>query len=68
MPLILPEHLVDAWIDPDADPQELVKEAVTDVVAEKARSVSGMLRKRLSSRQSQRIPIRSESLIPMKRI
>ena len=35
MPLILPEHLVDAWIDPDADPAELVREAVTDVVAEK---------------------------------
>ena len=36
MPLILPEHLVDAWINPDADPAELVREAVTDVVAEKA--------------------------------
>ncbi len=36
MPLILPEHLVNTWIDPDADPTELVKEAVTDVVAEKA--------------------------------
>ena len=36
MPLILPEHLVSTWIDPDADPTELVKEAVTDVVAEKA--------------------------------
>ena len=36
MPLILPEHLISAWIDPDADPQELVKEAVTGVVAEKA--------------------------------
>ena len=36
MPLILPEHMVNSWIDPDADPEELVKEAVTDVVAEKA--------------------------------
>ena len=36
MPLILPEHLVNAWIDPDVDPQELVKEAVTDVISEKA--------------------------------
>ena len=36
MPLILPEYLVNAWIDPDADPDELVKETVTDVVAEKA--------------------------------
>ena len=36
MPLILPEHLVGEWIDPDSDPAELVREAVTDVVAEKA--------------------------------
>ena len=36
MPLILPEHLIDAWINPDADPAELVREAVTDVVAERA--------------------------------
>ena len=36
MPLILPEHLVNSWIDPDADPKELVREAVTDVIAEKA--------------------------------
>ena len=54
MPLILPEHLVNTWIDPDADPQELVKEAVTDVVAEKARSVSGMLRKSIISMKSLR--------------
>lgn len=36
MPLILPEHLLDAWIDPAADPAELVREAVTDMMAEKA--------------------------------
>ena len=36
MPLILQEHLVNSWIDPDADPKELVREAVTDVIAEKA--------------------------------
>ena len=36
MPLILPEHMVNTWIDPDADPAELIREAVTDVVAEKA--------------------------------
>ncbi len=36
MPLILPEHLVNSWIDPDVDPDELVRESVTDVVAEKA--------------------------------
>ena len=36
MPLILPEHMVNSWIDPDADPAELIREAVTDVVAEKA--------------------------------
>ena len=35
MPLILPEHLVNEWINPDADPVELVKAAVTDVIAEK---------------------------------
>ena len=36
MPLILPEHLVNEWINPDVDPDKLVGEAVTDVVAEKA--------------------------------
>ena len=36
MPLILPEQLVNAWIDPDADPEKLVKEAMTDMIAEKA--------------------------------
>ena len=36
MPLILPEHLVGEWINPDANPAELIREAVTDVVAEKA--------------------------------
>ena len=36
MPLILPEHLVNDWINPDVDPDKLVGEAVTDVVAEKA--------------------------------
>ena len=36
MPLIMPEHLVNEWINPDADPDKLVREAVTDVVAEKA--------------------------------
>ena len=35
MPLILPENLVNDWINPDADPAELVKAAVTDVIAEK---------------------------------
>ena len=36
MPLILPEHLVNDWINPSVDPDKLVGEAVTDVVAEKA--------------------------------
>ena len=36
MPLILPEHMVNSWIDPDADPEKLIREAVTDLVAEKA--------------------------------
>ena len=39
MPLILPEHLVNAWIDPNADPAELVEEAVTDVDAEKCEAI-----------------------------
>ncbi len=36
MPLIMPESLIDEWIKPDADPKKLVKEAVTDMVPEKA--------------------------------
>ena len=36
MPLILPEHLVNEWISPDSDPEILTREAVTDVIAEKA--------------------------------
>ena len=35
MPLILPEHLVDAWIHPGSDPDALAKQALTDMVAEK---------------------------------
>ena len=35
MPLILPEHLVDEWIRPDADPAELVGQSLTEVVLEK---------------------------------
>ena len=35
MPLILPEHMVNSWIDLDADPEKLIREAVTDLVAEK---------------------------------
>lgn len=33
MPLILPEHLVNDWFNQDVDPDKLVGEAVTDVVA-----------------------------------
>lgn len=36
MPLIMPEDMVDAWIRPDADPDELVKAALTDMYSEKA--------------------------------
>ena len=36
MPLILPEQLVDEWIRPGAKPEELVKEALTDMIFEKA--------------------------------
>lgn len=36
MPLIFPEQLVDEWIRPGAKPEELVKEALTDMIFEKA--------------------------------
>ena len=36
MPLILPEAAADDWIRPDSDPNELVEEALTDMVMEKA--------------------------------
>ena len=35
MPLILPESAIDAWIRPDGDPKEVLKQAVTDVMFEK---------------------------------
>lgn len=35
MPLIMPDHLVNDWINPEADPDMLLREAVTDVIAEK---------------------------------
>ena len=36
MPVILPQEMVENWIKPDAEAGELVKEAITDVVFEKA--------------------------------
>ena len=36
MPLILPQELTSEWIRPDADPDELVRHALTDMVIEKA--------------------------------
>ena len=36
MPVILPREMVENWIKPDAEAGELVKEAITDVVFEKA--------------------------------
>lgn len=36
MPMILPEHLVDDWIRPDGDPESLVKEALNEMIFEKA--------------------------------
>ncbi len=36
MPLILPETAVDAWISTDAQPEDIAKAAVTDLVLEKA--------------------------------
>ncbi len=35
MPLIMPSESVDAWIRPDADPEELVTAALTEMVCEK---------------------------------
>ncbi len=35
MPLILPKEQIEAWIDPKSDPKELIKHALTDMVAER---------------------------------
>ena len=35
MPLILPEDLIGEWIRPDADPRDLIRYALTDMVTEK---------------------------------
>lgn len=35
MPLIMPGKLVEEWIRPDADPEELLGEALTEMVFEK---------------------------------
>ena len=37
MPVILPENQVDAWIHPDSMPEELLCEALTEVVFEKTK-------------------------------
>ena len=39
MPVIMPKDLVNEWIRPDADPGELVKEALTDIYAERAQAI-----------------------------
>lgn len=36
MPVIMPPHLIDRWIDPKADADEVIGSALTDVVFEKA--------------------------------
>ena len=36
MPLILPERLIGEWIRPDVRPEELVGDALTDMVFEKS--------------------------------
>ena len=38
MPLIMPEHLVNDWIRPDAKPEELLPKAITEMVFEKTLS------------------------------
>ena len=35
MPLILPKELINSWIHPDTRPEELLGEALTDMVYEK---------------------------------
>ncbi len=35
MPLILPQECIDEWIRPDADPEKLLKYALTDMVTER---------------------------------
>ena len=35
MPLILPQNLIPDWITPGSKPEEIMKEALTDMVAEK---------------------------------
>jgi putative SOS response-associated peptidase YedK len=35
MPLMLPEHLTDAWIDPGTKPDPLLSYAVTDMITER---------------------------------
>ena len=36
MPLILPQEKIDAWIDPNTKPEELLQFSLTDMVIEKA--------------------------------
>ena len=36
MPVILPAEMIDDWIKPDSNPAELVKDALTDMVFERA--------------------------------
>ncbi len=36
MPLILPEDYIDSWIKPDSTPEEYLRYALTDIIAEKA--------------------------------
>ncbi|MCR5684178.1 MAG: SOS response-associated peptidase [Lachnospiraceae bacterium] len=36
MPLILPEERIDDWIDPDSNPEEILRYALTDMIMEKA--------------------------------
>ena len=36
MPLILPKYLIDAWINPDSRPEDLLRYALSEMVLEKA--------------------------------
>lgn len=36
MPLIMPEQMIDSWINPGRKPEELLEYSLTDVIYEKA--------------------------------
>lgn len=39
MPLIMPDNMVSEWIRPDADPDTMIKEALTEMISEKSQEM-----------------------------